>query len=293
MQPGIERVAVTVGGHQIVVDSQLRADGPTPVLFLHGLLTSCHIVRRLFDAPDSESWVSVSLPGHHPGRLATGTAPESLDADLFADLVDAALERVLGGRNVVATGWSTGGFAALNLAIRKPARVAAVASFAGFASGQRISGSIAWLAWLARRPAGKPLVRGGLWAGGRMPWLHNMFLRTAAADSAAARGIDRETLADLGREFSLHDPVALTTVLSALATLDLAGRLEEISVPAWIAAGGRDPLVPLDEAIRLSTCIPGSQLTVYEGGGHLFFHEWPGFRGDFAAWRAGLPAAAS
>jgi pimeloyl-ACP methyl ester carboxylesterase len=291
MQPGVERVRVPCGGHEVVADVHVRDDTGPPVLFLHGILTSTAVVRDLFDDPAGASWVSVSLPGHQPGRLARGTPAAALDAEFFAEFVDAALAAVVGRRRVVAVGWSTGGFAALNLAIRRPERVAAVASLAGFASGTRVVGSVAWLTWLASAAPSAALVRGGLWAGSRMPWLHDLILGTAAGDCTAARTIDAGTRGRLWREFAGHDPAALASVLASLRELDVADRLGEIAVPAWIVAGTRDPLVPLVEARRIAAAIPRSRLTVYEGAGHLFFHEWPAFRAEFAAWRAGLAAA--
>lgn len=289
MQPGAEHVRVKVGGHEVAAAVHLRDDGRPPILFLHGIFTTTDIVRELFDDPTAESWISVSLPGHHPGRLSAGVPPAAIDEDLFADLAEAALDRILGRRRVIATGWSTGGFAALNLAIRRPERVAAVASLAGFTSGRRITGSIGWLAWLARGVVGATAVRGGLWTGGRLPWLHDTIVRTCAAD-AAAGSIPAATLDQLRRGFAAHDPASLAAVLAAVTRLDITDRLGAVAVPAWIAAGGRDPLVPLSEARRLAAGIPGSHLTVYDAGGHLFFHEWPGFRRDFAAWRTGLAA---
>ena len=285
MQPTTERVRVKVGRHEVAADVHVRHDGHPPVLFLHGLLTTTAVVRELFERPDAESWISVSLPGHHPGRLATGTPPAAIDAELFADLVEAACREVIGDRRVVATGWSTGGFAAVNLAIRHPHRVSALASFAGFASGRRITGSIAWLCWLARGMVGAAAVRGGLWAGSRLAWLHDAIVTTCAAD---ARTISAEALAVLRREFGGHEPAALVAGLAAVHALDVTARLGEVAVPAWIVAGGRDPLVPLDEARRLAAEIPDASLTIYETGGHLFFQEWPGFREAFAAWRAAL-----
>ncbi|MFM7244856.1 MAG: alpha/beta fold hydrolase [Planctomycetaceae bacterium] len=282
---------VPCGGHEVVADVHLRDAARPPVLFLHGMLTSTAVVRDLFDDPAEASWISVSLPGHQPGRLAPGTPPAQLDADFFAEYVEAAVTAVVGRRRrVVAVGWSTGGFAALNLAIRRPERVAAVASLAGFASGDRVVGSVAWLAWLSGVAPGAAFVRGGLWMGGRMPWLHDLVLATCAADRPAARRIDADTRRRLWREFAGHDPVALASVLAALRRLDLADRLGEIGVPAWIVAGERDPLVPPAEARRIAAAIPRSRLTVYDAAGHLFFHEWTRLRPDFAAWRTSLPA---
>ena len=288
MQPGVERVLVPVHGHVVAADVHLRDDACPPVVFLHGLLTTTAVAPELFVVPESESWIALSLPGHFPGRLAAGTRPESIDADLFADLAEGALAKVVGGRAVIAVGWSTGGFAALSLAARHPARVAAVASLAGFARGSRITGSIAWLTWLAQGWIGAAALRSGLWAGGRLPWLHHAILRSCAADHRAAVAIPPDRLDRLQREFAYHDPSELAVVLATLPTLDLDERLGSIRVPAWIAAGGRDPLVPLDEARRLTTGIRGATLKVYDPAGHLFFSEWPTLRSDFAAWRASI-----
>lgn len=290
MQPGVERVRVPYRGHEVVADVHLRDDARPPVLCLHGILTSTAVVRDLFADPDEASWISVSLPGHQPGRLAPDTPPAAIDAEFFAGFVDAAVAAIVGRRRVVAVGWSTGGFAALNLAIRRPERVAAVASLAGFASGSRVAGSVAWLAWLAGAAPGAALVRGGLWMAGRMPWLHDLVLAGCAADRTAARALDADIRTRLWGEFAGHDPAALVVVLAALRGLDLADRLGEIGVPAWIIGGARDPLVPPAEVRRIAAAIRGSRLTVYEGAGHLFFHEWPTFRAEFAAWRASLPA---
>lgn len=291
MQPGVERVLVPVHGHVVAADVHLRDDPRPPVAFLHGILTTVAVAPELFDDPHNESWIALSLPGHFPGRLAAGTRPDAIDADLCADLSEAALAAVVGTRPVIAAGWSTGGFSALALAARHPQRVAAVASLAGFASGSRITGSIAWLAWFAQGAIGAAALRSGLWAGGRLPWLHHAIVRSCAADRRAAVAIPPDRLDRLQREFAHHDPAELAVVLAALATLDIDARLGDVRCPAWIAAGGHDPLVPIDEARNLAAGIQGARLTVYDTGGHLFFHEWPTVRDDFASWRADVISA--
>lgn len=287
MQPGVKRVLVPVDGHVVAADVHLRDDGRLPVVFQHGLLTSTAIASDLFVDPATESWVSLSLPGHHPGRLAAGTRAADVDANLFADLAEAALACVLGERRVVAVGWSTGAFAALSLAIHHPRRVAAVASLAGFADGRAITGSIAWLAWLARGVVGAVGLRAGLWAGGRSAWLHDAIVWSCLAEGM----VSADLLARLRAEFAAHDPRSLVTVLASLRDLDISDRLGTIAAPVWVAAGGRDPLVPVGEARRIVAAIPAARLTEYDAGGHLFFREWPGVCRDFAAWREGLPRA--
>jgi pimeloyl-ACP methyl ester carboxylesterase len=288
MQPGVERVLVPVHGHVVAADVHLLDDPRPPVVFLHGILTTVAVTPQLFADPEAESWIALSLPGHHPGCLAGGTRPEAIDADLVADLADAAITAVVGTRPVIAVGWSTGGFAALALATRHPQRVAAVASLAGFARGSSVTGSIAWLAWLAQGAVGAAALRSGLWAGGRLPWLHHAIMRSCAADRRAALTVPNDRLSCLHGEFANHDPADLTVMLAALATLDIDERLGDIRCPAWIAAGGCDPLVPLAEARKLTAGIRGARLTVYDTGGHLFFCEWPTVRDDFVSWRAAV-----
>jgi pimeloyl-ACP methyl ester carboxylesterase len=289
--PALQRVIVSVGDHTVGADLHLlAADSRPPVVFIHGIMASLGLAAELFAAPDRESWIALSLPGHHPGGFSPGLRPGAIDAALFGEIVESALERLVGGRRVIAVGWSAGGFAAVNLAIRHPRRVAAVASLAGFASG-RLTGIIGWMQWLAGQPGGREILRRLLAAGGRLPALHDAIVRLCAADRAAGAALSAPVLSSMRRDFARHDPAAIAMLLAALPAIDIGDRLAEVRVPTWVAAGGRDPIVPLAQTLRLARGIPGAELRVYEPGGHLFFSEWPGFRADFTAWRESLPAA--
>jgi pimeloyl-ACP methyl ester carboxylesterase len=84
--------------------------------------------------------------------------------------------------------------------------------------------------------------------------------------------------------YQLHDPRSTAAVMAGVPSLDITARLRTISVPAWIAAGEHDPIVPVAESKRIAEAIPGAKLKVYRGAGHMFFCEWPGVDRDFAAW---------
>ncbi len=284
------RELIEVDGHVLAADVHLGADDRPPVAFFHGILASLDIAPELFIDPGAESWISVSLPGHHPGRLPASRRRPALDAARFAALVDAALERIVGSRPVIAAGWSTGGFAALTLAIHHPGRVAAVASLAGFARGGRLRGDAAWLQRLAAAPAGGPLLGAGLAVAARWRWLHERAVRGCAADGAAAR-LPAPALARMHAAFARHDPASLVAMMATLGGLDIANRLGEIEVPVWVAAGGRDPLVPRAETLLLARRIRRSTLRLYPDAGHLFLFEWPTVREDFAAWRREVAVA--
>ncbi len=289
MQPTPNRVLLSIDGHTVAADVHLRDDQRPPVVFFHGLLTSLVVATELFVDPAAESWIALSLPGHHPGAFPAGLSRKDVDAELFAALADESLSRLIGERRVIAAGWSTGGFAAVNLAIRRPRRVVAVASLAGFTGG-RVTGVIGWLQWLARGPVGEACLRAGFWVGGRVPGLQDAIIRSCTADRAAAALVPEAVLARIRADFRHHDPGALAAMLAAVREIDIGDRLGDVRVPAWIACGGLDPVIPFAETARLADGIAGARLKVYESGGHLFFSEWPGVREDFAAWRRGLAA---
>ena len=289
--PALQRVIVSVGDHTVGADlHMLAADSRPPVVFIHGIMASLGLAAELFAAPDRESWIALSLPGHHPGGFSPGLRPGAIDAALFGDLVESALERLVGGRRVIAVGWSAGGFAAVNLAIRHPRRVAAVASLAGFASG-RLTGIIGWMQWLAGQP-GAGRSSGARWrraaacrhcttpSSGSAPPTGQPAPRSRRRCSRACDATSPATTRRPSRCCSPRCPRSTS-----------ATGWRRSALPTWVAAGGRDPIVPLAQTLRLARGIPGAELRVYEPGGHLFFSEWPGFRADFTAWRESLPAA--
>jgi 3-oxoadipate enol-lactonase len=73
-------------------------------------------------------------------------------------------------------------------------------------------------------------------------------------------------------EIARHRPMHADAYLRQLAACrahDVAGRLGEIDVPSLVIHGDADPLVPLQNGIFLAEHIPGAQLIVYEGVGHI------------------------
>ena len=275
----IHRSYHDVDGHLVAADTHLLADGRPPVVSLHGIMVDLDLAPLLFVDPTKESWIALSLPGHAPGRFRPGTHRSEIDEQLFAQLVERPLAALLGSRKVIAAGWSTGGFAALNLAVWHPERVAGVASLAGFGR-VRLSGSVGWLNWVARGPLGRHCLAWGLRLAARWPAFFWLFARRCTARDTA---VDDATIARLFTSFRGHDPDTLVDLLAMLTKLDSEERLGGIHVPAWIAGGLEDPLIRSAETRRLAGLLPNSTLALYPGG-HLFFCEWPGMQEDFARW---------
>lgn len=284
----MSRHLLTIDGHAVAAEMHLTGDSRPPVVFFHGIMTSIDLAPEIFLDAQAESWIAISLPGHHPGTLPEGCRPHAIDAALFAHLHESALTQLVGTRPVIAAGWSAGGFAALNLASRHPRRVTAVASLAGFARGTSITGLLRWLMWLARRPVGRAATTAGMRVAAAWPAAYRGLLGLLAADGVAAAWISRESVARMHAAFARHDMATLTTMLAALDRLEITDQLASIRVPAWIAGGGADDVVPRAETERIAKAIPGAVLRVYDQAGHLFFSEWPRVREEFAAWRQGL-----
>ena len=59
----------------------------------------------------------------------------------------------------------------------------------------------------------------------------------------------------------------------AAATHDSTGRLHRIQAPTLVLHGSRDKLLPLSNAQTLARLIPGAELRVIRGAGHLFLFD--------------------
>lgn len=68
---------------------------------------------------------------------------------------------------------------------------------------------------------------------------------------------------------------AFQAQLAASAGHDVWDRLPSISAPTLVMHGSEDAVMPLANAELLAERIPGAMLEVFDGAGHLFFHEQP------------------
>ncbi len=71
------------------------------------------------------------------------------------------------------------------------------------------------------------------------------------------------------------DPRAFRAQLAASRSHDAWDQLPAIACPTLVMHGSEDAVMPLANAQRLASRIPGAILEVLDGAGHLFFHEQP------------------
>ncbi len=87
--------------------------------------------------------------------------------------------------------------------------------------------------------------------------------------------------------------VALPVVMAqmrAIAEHDTRARLGAIEMPTLVVHGTEDQLLPVANARLIASLIPGSELEILDGVGHLFFWERPQRSAALLSAHAGVPA---
>jgi 3-oxoadipate enol-lactonase len=94
-----------------------------------------------------------------------------------------------------------------------------------------------------------------------------------AAEYGAQEGA-YELYSELAGQYRAPIPV-LMAQLAAIMGHDTSERLGEVSVPTLVIHGTEDRLMAVENGELLARLIPGAQLEVLEGSGHMFFWEQP------------------
>jgi pimeloyl-ACP methyl ester carboxylesterase len=162
-------------------------------------------------------------------------------------------------------GASFGGLVAQQLAVRHPERVAALllaATGPGSAAGARApdpAASAALLGKGARTPEEAYRLACTVLYSLRFQAEHPEFIEAQVRDRA-------------------RHPVAARAFQAQLAASrahDVWEKLPSIAAPTLVLHGSEDLVMPLANAELLWERIPGARHDVFEGAGHLFFHEQP------------------
>jgi pimeloyl-ACP methyl ester carboxylesterase len=260
------------------IEYSIRGEGPA-VLIFHGTpggYDQAVLLGSLF-AQDEFDLVAPSRPGYLRTPLETGQTPEQ-QADAMATLTE-----TLGIPSMAVVANSSGAPAAIQFVLRHPDRVWALVLLSPVTSlasetpflraelGRLLSDRFAgdfggWLAVeVAERDPGRMLRRIGevenegtkaehdAWAeyvlsnSDQLEWFQSL-VGTLVPPSARAAGI-RNDLQQLRTSVKIP--------------------LEQIGVPTLIVHGTDDKLVPISEAEKIASRIPGATLYPIEGAGHL------------------------
>ena len=255
---GPRRVVVDRGTVPIVADLRGEGSGGTPLLLLHGMWCD----RRMFDPMAAElaqggPVLVPDLRGHGESSQVGGWDLE----DLAHDMVELLNALRFPAADVV--GFSLGGMAALQLALRWPERVRrlVLVSTTGSAEGPVRQAELRVLGGVLRRLDGETRLLDPVPQWVFAPEFRDRHPEVVSGWLAVVRRMPGESLAQ-----------ALDV---AGARPDLSARLPDIPHPALVVVGSRDALLSPDESRRLAEALPGGRLVSLEGVGHALPLERP------------------
>jgi pimeloyl-ACP methyl ester carboxylesterase len=261
---GPPSVFLDIDGMQVHVRDEGPRDDPSPIVFLHGFGSSLHAWDGWAEAlRDKRRVVRLDLPGFG----LTGPSPDRVYSSERDIAVTLAVLDKLGIARCVLGGNSLGGSVSWHTALAHPSRVEKLilVDASGYPSKEtsmpigtyilRVPG----LPWLMQHTLPRSLVAQGM----RNVW--------GEPSRVTPEMIERsfELTAREGNRRALLDRVSQRKPSTAFE------RIRELKLPTLIVWGGRDRLVPPDNAERFHRDIAGSMLVVFDDLGHAPEEEDP------------------
>ena len=257
----------------------LARDDEPAIVFIHGVLVSVNFWRDCVPPgfKEGRAWYALSLPAHHPSTVPQDFSPSDVNDTWFFDVMNGALQALLGDRKAIVVGHSTGGFSALNLAINQAPNVVGIVSVAGFHRGVwgGVEGMLLKLAGLGAWA--KPLFVSNIRVSQWSHFVRRNFAAMLAHDREAYRSnpLSERMLENIEPNTLGQDPAALFVLFNGITRLEISDRLHRISMPCYIFSGPHDPVVPTEQSQLLASEIPGAKSVVFENVGHMPFIEAP------------------
>jgi len=170
---------------------------------------------------------------------------------------DAAVDRALPSDDspCILAGWSLGALLALQTALDRPRRFAALVLISATGRLTAVSGH----AGADPRALRAMRLKFKLDPGTVLREFATLSMDPDGNDAAAAEYV-RQALA--------HRTADLAEGLDALSRLDLRDRVAQLAVPLWLVHGAEDRVVPVQASRELAASAPLSRLEVLPGRGH-------------------------
>lgn len=238
-----------VGSHYVMADGYrihyLEGGQGTPLLLIHGLGS-----RAEDWTPEIPAYIHAGFHVYAIDLLGCGRSAKPDIAYTIteqAQMVHAFLTSLHQTRIDVA-GWSMGGWVALKLTLLHPADVRRLVLMDS--AGLRFDAPLTPATFAPRS----------------IPELHQLMALLTPDPPWMPRFFERHLL----RRMAANYPVVDRTVRSMLTGQDLVdGQLGQIQVPVLIVWGAQDALIPPAVGAAMHAQIPGSQLILLRGCGHL------------------------
>lgn len=231
-----------------------KRKGDPAIVLLHGLLFDGGMWRgQLEPLAALGRVVVIDGPGHgrseRPPRFSMEEHADAL-VDAFGDL---------GVDRAVLVGLSWGGMVAMRFALQHPARVAGLALLDTSAETHTLAERIRYRAFLAlHRRAGFPYALYLKEVAPEMFAPSTLATRPDLVEASYRRamGFDRDGVAKGGLAVMVHRKHILD-------------RLGAIRAPTLVVVGREDKATPLERAESIARAIPGAELAVLDGLGHM------------------------
>jgi 3-oxoadipate enol-lactonase len=264
-----------IGVGEIVLDCERSGAGP-PLLLIMGMSGTALHWRERFLAPLRRDFEVIAYD--HRGVGASSRLEGSLTITQLAEDAAGLLDGLeLDSAHVL--GISMGGMVAQELALARPERVRTLALGCTYCGGP--GGSLASPAVIQR--LSDAMASGDREQSLRAAWEINMSAAIAADDEAYAEF----------RAIALRRPVAVPVIIAqmqAVVAHDTSARLPGLRMPTLVMHGSEDQLLPVENGRLIASLIPGAQLEILEGAGHMFFWERPERSSELVRAHAAVPA---
>ncbi len=228
------------------MDVEILGDGPVLVL-LHSLLSD----RSSFDPlaaalASTRRLILINLPGF-------GTSPPAEPLGGYADRIADALDAlgIAGPADILGNG--LGGFVALTLAIRHPAKVGRIVLIGGGVAFPEVGRA-------TFRGLADKVEREG------MASVADIAVKRMFTDEVIAA--HPELIAERKALFTAIDPAVFAAAARSLATLDLSDELASIRNPTLIVVGEQDAATPPAMGRELAERLPDASMMELPGVGH-------------------------
>ncbi len=273
-------------GVRLHVETTGPADAPVTVVLLHGWCLDRRTWHRqisalpgLLDDPGTARYVAYDARGH--GRSSSTLLRSATLHQLGADLAE-VLRQVAPEGPVVLVGHSMGGMTIMEYAHQYPeefaARIAGLVFVATTAEGTThtqygLPPHLARLLRAAETAGAGVLARCGAWHPHRavLPALRPGLRWLLFGDGFEPSDM-KLTISSVGRA-SLRSIGGFRESIGAQQRLDTLAALGD--VPAAVLVGDRDRLTPPPCADSIAEALPGTELTVCPGAGHMLMLERP------------------
>jgi len=257
-----------------VLDYERAGEGPLLLAIMGMSGTQLHWGEP-FLAPLRERFEVVVYDHRGVGASSHLDGPITI-AEMAEDA--AALLRVLGIERAHVLGISMGGMIAQELVLANPQLVETLTLGCTYCGGPGSTyGS-----------ADRDELYAAMQAGDRERALRAAFELNLSPEAAADPELWRRVL-EIAARRTVAVPVIMAQ-LGAIAGHDTSARLAQVRAPTLVIHGSVDAMLPVENGRLIASLVPGAQLEILDGVGHLFFWEQPERSADLLSAHALTPA---